>query len=51
MIVIVSPSAQSTYKNLVTVMDELNIVDIESRAIVDITPTELGLLKRDGLFK
>ena len=51
MIVIVSPSAQSTYKNLVTVMDELNIVDIQSRAIVDITPAELDLLKRDGLYK
>jgi len=32
-------------------MDELNIVDIEQRAIVDITPVELDLLKRDGLFK
>src|ERR1700744_1425357 len=51
MIVIVKPSAQSTYKNVVTVMDELNIVDIEQRAIVDITPSELDLLKRDGLFK
>lgn len=51
MIVIVKPSAQSTYKNVVTVMDELNIVDIEQRAIVDITPVELDLLKRDGLFK
>jgi biopolymer transport protein ExbD len=50
MIVIVSPSAESTYKNVVTVMDELNITDIEQRAIVDITPVELDLLKRDGLF-
>ena len=51
MIVIVSPSAQSTYKNVVTVMDELNIVDIEQRAIVDILPVDLQLLKRDGLYK
>jgi biopolymer transport protein ExbD len=51
MIVVVKPSAQSTYKNVVTVMDELNIVDIEQRAIVDITPAELDLLKADGLFK
>lgn len=50
MIVIVKPSAKATYKNVVTVMDELNIVDIEQRAIVDITPVELDLLKRDGLF-
>jgi biopolymer transport protein ExbD len=51
MIVLVSPSAQSTYKNVVTVMDELNIVNIQQRAIVDITPVEIALLKRDGLFK
>jgi biopolymer transport protein ExbD len=51
MIVIVSPSAQSTYKNIVTVMDELNIVDIEQRAIVDILPVDIDLLKRDGLYK
>ena len=51
MIVIVSPSSQSTYKNVVTVMDELNIVDIEQRAIVDILPVDLDLLKRDGLYK
>jgi biopolymer transport protein ExbD len=51
MIVVVKPSAQSTYKNVVSVMDELNITGIDSRAIVDITPVELGLLKRDGLYK
>ncbi len=51
MIVVVKQSAQSNYKNVVTVMDELNIVDIEQRAIVDITPAELDLLKSDGLYK
>jgi biopolymer transport protein ExbD len=51
MIVVVKPSAQSTYKNMVTVMDELNVTGIEQRAIVDITPVELALLKRDNLFK
>lgn len=50
MIVIVKPSDKSTYKNVVTVMDELNITNIQQRAIVDITPVELGLLKRDGLY-
>lgn len=50
MIVIVKPSDKSTYRNVVTVMDELNITDIQQRAIVDITPVELGLLKRDGLY-
>jgi len=51
MIVVVKPSAQSTYKNVVTVMDELNITGIEQRAIVDISPVELELLKRDNLYK
>ena len=51
MIVVVKPSAQSTYKNMVSVMDELNITGIYKRAIVDITPVELSLLKRDGLYK
>ena len=50
MIVIVKPSDSSTYKNVVTVMDELNIANIQQRAIVDISPVELGLLKRDGLY-
>ena len=31
-------------------MDELNVTGIEQRAIVDITPVELGLLKRDGFI-
>jgi len=50
MIVIVKASDKSTYNNLVTVMDELNIVDIEQRAIVDITPTELELLKTSKIY-
>ena len=51
MFVIVSPSDQSTYNNVVTTMDELNIVGNQLRAIVDITPIEIDLLKRDGLYK
>jgi biopolymer transport protein ExbD len=50
MIVVVKPSDKCTYNNVVTVMDELNITDIEQRAIVDITPPELELLKRDHLY-
>ena len=49
MIVIVSASPKATYKNVVNVMDELNIVNIEQRALVKITPTDLGLLQRDNL--
>jgi biopolymer transport protein ExbD len=50
MMVIVKPSDKSNYNNLVTVMDELNITDNKSRAIVDITAAELGLLKDNGIY-
>jgi biopolymer transport protein ExbD len=50
MIVIISASAKSTYKNVVTVMDEMNITGIDQRAIVKITPVDIGLLQRDGLL-
>jgi biopolymer transport protein ExbD len=50
MIVIVSPSDKSTYKNVVTVMDELNITNIDQRAIVKILPVDIDLLKRDNLY-
>jgi len=51
MFVIIKPSSQSVYNNMVNVMDELNIVNNEYRAIVDITPLDVALLKRDGLYK
>jgi biopolymer transport protein ExbD len=50
MFVIVKPSDKSNYNNVVTAMDELNIVGNQFRAIVDITPLEIELLKRDGLY-
>jgi biopolymer transport protein ExbD len=50
MFVIIKPSDKSKYNNVVTVMDELNIVGNQSRAIVDIEPREIELLKRDGLY-
>jgi len=51
MFVVIKPSSQSVYNNMVAVMDELNIVNNQYRAIVDITPIEVELLKRDGLYK
>jgi biopolymer transport protein ExbD len=51
MFVIIKPSDKSKYNNVVTVMDELNIVGNQSRAIVEITPTEVELLKRDGAYQ
>jgi biopolymer transport protein ExbD len=50
MIVIIKPSSKSTYENVVSVMDELNIVGNQIRAIQDISQDEIGLLQRDGLY-
>ncbi|GAB3918045.1 ExbD/TolR family protein [Mucilaginibacter boryungensis] len=50
MIVLVKPSDHSVYKNMVDIMDELNIAKIDIRAIVDILPAEVELLKRDGNY-
>jgi biopolymer transport protein ExbD len=50
MIVLIKPSDKSTYVDMVSMMDELNIVGNERRAIVDILPMELELLKRDNLY-
>jgi len=49
--VVIKPSSQSVYNDMVTVMDELNIINNEFRAIVDIEPLDIELLKRDGLYK
>jgi biopolymer transport protein ExbD len=49
MIVLVKASDKSTYKNFVTMMDELNIAGLQRYAVVDITPAETALLKKDGL--
>jgi biopolymer transport protein ExbD len=50
MIVIIKPSTKSTYENVVSVMDELNIIGNQIRAIQDISPDEISLLQRDGLY-
>jgi len=50
MIVLVKPSDKSIYRNLVDIMDELNIANIDIRAIVDITKPDVDLLKRDGNY-
>lgn len=51
MMVIVKPSDKSNYNNLVTVMDELNITKNTKRAIVDLMPVELQLLKDYSLYQ
>jgi biopolymer transport protein ExbD len=50
MIVLIKPSDKSTYSDMVSIMDELNIIGNQQRAIVDITPAEIGLLKRDNIY-
>jgi biopolymer transport protein ExbD len=49
-IVVVKPSDKCDYNNVVTVMDELNIANVQLRAIVDISPVEIDLLKKSGLY-
>jgi biopolymer transport protein ExbD len=50
MVVLIKPSDKSNYKNLVDALDEMKITNVQSYAIIDITPAELGLLKRDGNY-
>lgn len=49
--VVIKPSDKSTYKNVVATLDEMNITNIDSYGIVDISPVEVELLKKDGLYK
>ncbi|MBB6111427.1 ExbD/TolR family protein [Mucilaginibacter lappiensis] len=51
MFVVIKPSDKSTYKNVVSALDEMNITNITSYGIVDISPVEIELLKKDGLYK
>ena len=51
LIVIIKPSAQSNYRNLVDILDEMKISNVQTYAIVDISDPEIGLLKRDGIYK
>ncbi len=50
MFVIVKPSDKSIYKNMIDIIDELNITNNKLYAIVDITPVEIKLLQDVGLY-
>ncbi|QJD98307.1 biopolymer transporter ExbD [Mucilaginibacter robiniae] len=50
MFVIIKPSDKSVYKNMVDALDEMHIANIQLYAIVDITPVEVDLLKRDHIY-
>ena len=50
MIVLIKASDKATYKNFVTMLDEINITGINRYAVIAITPAEVALLKKDGLY-
>lgn len=43
--VIIKPTVQSKYKNVVDALDEMNICDVKRYALVDITEPELNKIK------
>ena len=51
LIVLIKPSNQSNYRNFVDILDEMKVSNISQYAIVEISDPDIGLLKRDGLFK
>ncbi|OAQ42296.1 hypothetical protein A5893_04065 [Pedobacter psychrophilus] len=50
LMVLVKPSNHSQYKNLVDIIDELNITKIPSYAIVDITKEDISRLEKKGIY-
>jgi biopolymer transport protein ExbD len=50
MIVLVKASDKATYKNFVSMMDEITITGIKSYGVVPILPVEVELLKKDGNY-
>ena len=49
MVVLIKPSDQSKYKNVVDILDEMNISNIARYALVDITPVDKELIKDSKL--
>jgi hypothetical protein len=50
MIVLIKPSDKSTYENLVSTLDEMNITGIKSYAIVKILQIEVDDLKKNNIY-
>jgi biopolymer transport protein ExbD len=46
MVVLIKPTDDASYKNVVDILDEMNISNIKRYAIVDITPVDLELIKK-----
>ncbi|NWF88590.1 MAG: biopolymer transporter ExbD [Ignavibacteriaceae bacterium] len=45
MVVLIKPTNDASYKNVVDVLDEMNISNIKRYALVDISPQEIDLIK------
>jgi len=45
MVVLIKPTDNANYKNVVDILDEMSISDIKRYALVDITPVDLELIK------
>ncbi|MCL4638870.1 MULTISPECIES: ExbD/TolR family protein [Olivibacter] len=50
LIVIIRPSDNSNYRNLVDILDEMKIVNAQQYMIGDISTPEVELLKREGIY-
>ena len=44
-VVLIKPDEESNYKNFVDILDEMNITNIASYAVVDISPKEKEMIK------
>jgi len=49
LVVLIKPMEKSRYKNLVDILDEMNITESNKYAIVDVDPRDEDLVKNSGL--
>lgn len=45
LVVLIKPADKSVYKNVVDILDEMNISNIQRYALVEITPEDMDLIK------
>lgn len=50
LIVLIKPSDKSVYKNIIDLIDELNIAGVPTYCIAAIDQRELNVMKRDGTY-
>jgi biopolymer transport protein ExbD len=46
LVVLIKPTSESKYKNVVDILDEMDICAVKRYALVDISPMELDLIKK-----